>query len=304
MRLLQREDNDRYSLAEFHSPQIPPYAILSHRWGPDYEEVTYKDLIEGANKSKVGYEKLHFCAKQTAKDGLQYFWIDTCCIDKSSSAELSEAINSMFRWYNDATICYVYLSDVVGNQNTDIGYSSYQSLDSAFRASKWFTRGWTLQELIAPRSIEFFSAQGERLGDKNSLEREIYDITGIPIAVLQGSHLSTFSVEERMSWVAKRETKREEDIVYSLLGIFNVHMSPIYGEGRENAFRRLRKEITESSQGETSDSPRTFTNQYGISIHVVPSVHYFASTRDDMLLAHAFLGTFPPTRSTQCIAMK
>ena len=232
MRLLELKTNGEFSLTKYLINNIPPYAILSHTWGDDDEEVTFKDLVEGTGKSKAGYRKIQFCGEQAASDGLQYFWVDTCCIDKSNSAELSEAINSMFRWYRDAAKCYVYLSDVSIN-DYDQNDQFSQSWESAFRESRWFTRGWTLQELIAPASVEFFSREGKRLGDKKSLERQIHEITGIAVQALQGSPLSDFSVAERMSWAEKRETKRKEDKAYSLLGIFDIHMPLIYGEGRK-----------------------------------------------------------------------
>ena len=140
MRLLRLEDDGEFSLVEFFDKNIPCYAVLSHTWGPDDEEVTFNDLVNGAGKSKAGYCKIHFCRKQAAKDGLQFFWVDTCCIDKSSSAELSEAINSMFRWYQDAARCYVYLSDVsVSTSDGDDEFSRRWKL--AFKKSRWFTRG-------------------------------------------------------------------------------------------------------------------------------------------------------------------
>lgn len=248
MRLLKLEKDREPSLTEFFGNDIPRYAILSHTWGSDHEEVTLKDLAEGTGISKPGYEKIRFCMKQVASDSLQYFWVDTCCIDKSSSAELSEAINSMFRWYHQAAKCYVYLSDVsmdaVGNH-----LPSARTWEAAFRDSRWFTRGWTLQELLAPPCVEFYSAEGEKLGDKTSMVREIHKITGINVLALQGSALSAFSVDERMSWAEGRKTKREEDAAYSLLGIFDIYMPLIYGEGREKAFIRLRREIEQSKDG-------------------------------------------------------
>ena len=174
---------------------------------------------------------------------MQYFWIDTCCINKADHAELSEAINSMFRWYQTATKCYVYLSDVSMTKGKASEEASELPWESTFRSSRWFTRGWTLQELLAPLSVEFFSREGKRLGDKKSLELQIHEITSIAVQALQGSPLSQFSVTERMSWAAKRETTIEEDQAYCLLGIFDIHLPLIYGEGIENAFRRLRKEI-------------------------------------------------------------
>jgi hypothetical protein len=249
MRLLQLQGASSFSLVEFQDNSVPPYAILSHTWGPSNEEVTYQDLLSSTGEGKSGYRKLTFCGEQATKDGLQHFWIDTCCIDKSSSAELSEAINSMFRWYREAAKCYVYLSDVsTANQKARNKFSDF-TWELAFLESRWFTRGWTLQELLAPRSVEFFSEEGIRLGDKETLERQIYKITGIATLALQGTHLGEFGIEERLSWAKSRRTTRGEDKAYSLLGIFGIYMPLIYGEGEENAFRRLQEEINKLSKG-------------------------------------------------------
>jgi hypothetical protein len=230
MRLLRLQDDGGFSLVEMFGKDIPQYAILSHTWGASNEEVTFRDLTEGTGKRKAGYRKLTFCRKQTAKDNLQYFWVDTCCIDKSSSAELAEAINSMFRWYKEAAKCYVYLSDITTAERT---------WEPAFRNCRWFTRGWTIQELLAPTSVEFFSREGRHLGDKTSLEQQIHEITGIAIPALRGAPLSDFSINERLLWAKSRQTTREEDKAYSLLGIFSVCMPLLYGEGEERAFKRL-----------------------------------------------------------------
>jgi hypothetical protein len=249
MRLLERNNAGELSLTkDFVGNDIPEYAMLSHTWGADTEEVTFKDLMDGTGKGKPGYKKIYFCGEQARRDGLQYFWVDTCCIDKSSSAVLSEAIISMFRWYHNAAKCYVYLSDI-SRPAFDVNKFNQLPWESAFRKSRWFTRGWTLQELLAPASVEFFSKDWEQLGDKKSLERHIHEITGIPVKALQGSPLSNFSVTERLLWAEKRNTTREEDKAYSLLGIFNIQMPPLYGEGRENAFKRLREEIDKPLKG-------------------------------------------------------
>jgi hypothetical protein len=240
MRLLEYNSDGEFSLTkDFVGDEIPEYTILSHTWGADTEEVTYRDLVDGTRKNKVGYEKIRFCGEQARRDGLHNFWVDTCCINQSSDRELSEAINSMFRWYRKAAKCYVYLTDVSTNDQIDL---SLQPWKAAFRNSRWFTRGWTLQELIAPPSVEFFCSNGNRLGDKKSLEGQLHKITGIPISALQGSPLSEFSFDERISWAQIRETKREEDKAYSLLGILDISMPVIYGEGKANAFRRLNRE--------------------------------------------------------------
>jgi hypothetical protein len=248
MRLLGLNTHGEFSLTEFVGNDIPQYAILSHTWRAGGEEVTFKDLVEGTGMDKAGYGKIRFCGEQAASDGLQYFWVDTCCIDKSNSVELSEAINSMLRWYRNASKCYVYLSDVSISDTDENDPASRVMWELAFRKSRWFTRGWTLQELIAPVSVEFFSLECKRLGDKKSLERQVHEITGIPIEAFQGSPLSHFAVSERMSWAENRKTQREEDSAYSLMGIFDIYMSPIYGEGRKNAFIRLQEKIDKRSK--------------------------------------------------------
>ncbi|KAF2851935.1 HET-domain-containing protein [Plenodomus tracheiphilus IPT5] len=250
MWLLQCEDGGQLTHTQ-HVSNAPRYAILSHMWGADREEVTFQDVRHGTGQDKLGYQKIRFCGQQASKDSLDSFWVDTCCIDKSSSAELSEAINSMFRWYQEADKCYVYLSDISIKNN--------QSL----KESRWFTRGWTLQELVAPTSVEFFSAEFEWLGDKSTLLQEIYDSTGIPSGVLQGTTpLSQISVRDRLSWVKSRATKRPEDRAYSLLGIFDVHMPLLYGEGENKAFIRLKEVIHKSSLGPMASDSLT-NNQSG-----------------------------------------
>ncbi|KAH7382544.1 hypothetical protein DE146DRAFT_231539 [Phaeosphaeria sp. MPI-PUGE-AT-0046c] len=226
MHLLRYQTDGTLSRKTFLK-DAPSYAILSHRWVDD--EPTYQDITNGTGKSKKGYEKLLFCGRQAAKDGLEYFWADTVCIDKQSSAELTSSLNSMFRWYRESAKCYVYMSDVT-------------SAESDFPKSEWFTRGWTLQELIAPKIVEFFSVDEHYFGDKRSLDEQICAITKIPVEALRGEDLKSFSVEERMSWVQSRTTTLEEDRTYCLLGIFNIFMPVIYGEGN-NALDRLRKKI-------------------------------------------------------------
>jgi hypothetical protein len=211
-------------------------------------------MTEGNKASKTSFNKIRFCEEQARRDSFQYFWVDTCCINKSNSTELAKAINSMFRWYRDAAKCYVYLPDV-SSPVIDIGDKSDQlPWKIAFRASRWFTRGWTLQELIAPTSVEFFSKNRKLLGDRKSLERHICEITGIPCKALRGSPLAKFSATERMSWAETRQTTREEDMAYSLLGMFNVYMPLIYGEGRANAVGRLQEAINKKEKGTISSS--------------------------------------------------
>ncbi|KAF2728404.1 HET-domain-containing protein, partial [Polyplosphaeria fusca] len=235
---------------EFIGNNIPPYAILSHTWGSKDDEVSFQDIKNNVGKRKLGYQKIRFCGKQAKDDNLAFIWVDTCCIDKTSSAELSEAINSMFQWYQNAKICYAYLSDV-SNEISGDESQSVQRQKSALQQSKWFTRGWTLQELLAPASVEFFSKDWERLGNKQYLKQTIHEITKVPLEVLEGAPVSRYSVEERFSWASNRQTARVEDESYCLLGIFDIHMPLIYGEGKEKALKRLQKEVKES-QGETA----------------------------------------------------
>ncbi|KAF8850969.1 HET-domain-containing protein [Acephala macrosclerotiorum] len=248
IRLLQHKPDGEIVFREPTSGEVLAYAILSHTWGE--EEVIYQDLKKGKDKSKtvnkVGWRKIQFCAKQVAVDGLEYFWVDTCCINKKNAVELGTAINSMFRWYQNAARCYVYLSDV---SKPDIGLDDQRAWEEAFRKSRWFTRGWTLQELIALRLVDFFSSDGERLGSKLSLESEIYEITGIANKALRGNALSDFSIKKRRFWAEHCNTTIEEDEVYCLIGIFDVSMVPNYGERRDQAFRRLEDEIHRMYKG-------------------------------------------------------
>lgn len=226
MRLLSKAGDGAFHFTT-HYENIPSYAILSHTWGS--KELTYAQWHDGHRESVDGYDdsKLHFLADRASKDGIGYFWIDTCCIDNKSSAELTEAINSMFRWYSGAQKCYVYMNDV---QIKD---------EEQFRASRWHTRSWTLLELLAPQRVEFYTACGEFLGDKRSLEGLICSTTGIPAEACRGSPLSNFSATERLRWAEKRQATHEEDQVYALMGIFDVSMTTIYGEGRLSAYNRL-----------------------------------------------------------------
>ncbi|KAJ9664001.1 hypothetical protein H2198_000504 [Neophaeococcomyces mojaviensis] len=248
MRLLRWNSNGELSLTpDLHEDEIPPYAILSHTWGADRDEVTFADLQQNRGQDKAGYAKIKFCGEQARKDQVEYFWVDTCCINKDNHVELSRAITSMFRWYRDAVKCYVYLSDVPAvehdNERNYSGNSLYQ-WEIDFRNCKWFTRGWTLQELLAPKVVLFFSREKEILGDKTMLAQQIHEITTIPIAALHGTALAQFSIDERIRWTQRRQTKEKEDKAYCLLGIFEVFMPLIYGEG-DNALRRLRKEIND-----------------------------------------------------------
>ncbi|KAL6711387.1 hypothetical protein ACN47E_004321 [Coniothyrium glycines] len=243
MRLLQCLPDGTYRLTN-HTKNLPPYAVLSHTWLENNdEEVTFDDLRAGTSSAKEGFAKIQFCAKRAIADLLEYIWIDTCCIDKSSSAELSEAINSMFDWYQRATKCYVYLTDVATPE--DVGHHNPTDVlwIEPFRRSRWFTRGWTLQELLAPAHVEFFSKEGSYLGNKSSLEHDICAVTNIHLGALRGGHLAEFSIDDKKGWMGSRETTRAEDMAYCLFGLFGVFLPPIYGEGLRGARQRLEEEI-------------------------------------------------------------
>ena len=248
MRLLVSNEDNGFDVKSFSEQNVPPYAILSHTWSSDErDEVKLQDIKDGTGSQKTGSQKLLFCREQAKHDGLQYFWVDTCCIDQTNLVELSEAINSMFRWYKKAAKCYVYLLDVSVNKKHG---EAHMEWESAFRNSRWFTRGWTLQELLAPTVVEFYSRDGIRLGDKRSLEHQIAEITRIPIGALRGDKLSRFNIDKRFSWAESRRTTKEEDKAYCLLGVFDISLPLIYGEGQSKAMKRLQREIRESGSNE------------------------------------------------------
>jgi tetratricopeptide (TPR) repeat protein len=240
MRLLHYDALRRLVLTDFRGKTIPPYAILSHRWSDS--EILIEDISNKTYKEKEeGYRKLQFCAERAAQDELQYFWIDTCCIDRWNNNERSKAINSMFQWYKNAARCYVFLPDVSVSTATEPVQRS--DWETSFRTSAWFTRGWTLQELIAPVWVEFFSCEGQRIGHKTSLDQLIHETTGIPLRALRNCSLDEFTTSERERWAKNRRTTEEEDIVYCLLGILGVSMPTAYGEGQESARSRLQAEL-------------------------------------------------------------
>jgi hypothetical protein len=236
MRLL---NTATFELKDFLS-DLPPYAILSHTWGED--ELVYEkfDTWDKASQGTPSTRKVFGFCSLAYRDGFEWCWLDTVCIDKTSSAELSESINSMFRWYTEATICYAYLADV------EVDRYIPESLEQ-FERSRWHTRGWTLQELLAPKRVEFYDVDWDQIGTRYSLRHSISEISGIREQILAQkfeprSSKRSYCVAEKMSWAAKRKTSRQEDIAYCLLGIFDISMSLLYGEG-EQAFQRLQRKI-------------------------------------------------------------
>ncbi|KAL8688256.1 MAG: hypothetical protein Q9218_005786 [Villophora microphyllina] len=245
-----------------------PYAILSHTWGD--EEVSFQDIqIPRCNQLK-GFAKIEQCCNKAASDGYDYVWVDTCCIDKASSAELSEAINSMYNWYYNAGVCFVYLGDLDSSINTDDNYR-------ALLQCRWFRRGWTLQELLAPSTVRFYNRNWSLIGDKSLLAGLISRATGIESRYIKDrSQIRKASVAARMSWAAHRATTRPEDEAYSLMGLFDVNMPLLYGEGRK-AFRRLQYEIAQSTDDESLFAWYSVAPQSGI---FAPSTKAFAMSGD------------------------
>jgi hypothetical protein len=244
MRLLNTETLE---LQYFIPGHIPDYVILSHRWcTPNSEECTFEDISktpisnpDSPARTKHGFSKIRGACDLAFRDNYQWIWIDSCCIDKSSSAELQEAINSMWNYYANSNICYVYMVDVLDSE---------PGRDQRFRQSEWFTRGWTLQELIAPVCVEFYARNWLMIGTKFERYKEIADITGIDRELLvRTQDADSFSASERLSWAAHRQVTREEDVAYSLLGLFDVNMPLIYREVREKAFTRLQEAIYNST---------------------------------------------------------
>lgn len=261
-------------LDDFFAKKPPPYAILSHTWGD--EEVTFQQF-KGESaliRNKAGFKKIVDSCRVAQEDGYEYIWIDTCCIDKTSSSELSEAINSMYRWYKGSDVCYAYLADV---HDVDVDWIG----ETEFCRSKWFTRGWTLQELIAPQRLTLYNSVWEKLGTKKTLEHNIHRITKIHKLILKNGTLQDCSVAQKMSWAAKRTTTRPEDRAYSLMGLFDVQMPLLYGEG-DLAFIRLQEEIIRRSDDHsifawTSRLERPILEEAGLFL---PSPSHFEYSDD------------------------
>lgn len=267
MRLIRIKDLE---LKEFDH-KVPPYIILSHTW--DDEEITLEEFKRGQGEGKVGWEKIKgFCeaVRRHNLTGVEYIWVDTCCIDKTSSADLSESINSMFRWYRHAHCCYAFLTDVTYTENKD-------NLERQISRSRWFTRGWTLQELLAPREVVFFDQNWKMLGARWELAPLISKTTEIPYGVLRKGDFKRTSTAQRMSWAAGRNTTRPEDVAYCLLGIFDVNMSLLYGEG-EKAFIRLQEKILMNSRDQSIfawDASLLADEDIRVGL-LAPSPEYFA----------------------------
>ena len=288
MRLIDTKD---LSVREFQGTQIPEYAILSHRW--EDGEITLKELVETGGQTssepaiyqseKAGWKKLHNFRNFARTRGHQYIWLDTCCIDKTSSAELSEAINSMYQWYAKATVCYAYLCDVPAKRNwsSEKYWSGEDSRSSEkrrqwsekFRRSVIWSRGWTLQELLAPPNVVFVCSDWrEEIGTKDTLSADISEATSIPEAVVRRYRGCTVTrprfsravtVVEVMCWASSRVCTRIEDKAYCLMGLFGISMPLLYGEGN-NAFLRLQLEIINRTDDESIFAWRGYHGGIGL----------------------------------------
>ncbi|GKT43437.1 vegetative incompatibility protein HET-E-1 [Colletotrichum spaethianum] len=239
------------TLEEIHNPSAVKYAILSHTW--EQEEVSFQDMAYLPKaKGKMGFAKIaNACKMALEEEGLEYAWVDTCCIDKTSSAELSEAINSMYEWYKQADICFVFLSDLSPHTKPQQSATWHfrKALEDAavLRSCKWFSRGWTLQELIAPTYVKFYDSSWQYRFTKDGEASTLSTITRIDYDVLTFKReLASVPVAVKMSWASRRETTRIEDRAYSLLGLFDINMPMLYGEGQK-AFQRLQEEIVKET---------------------------------------------------------
>lgn len=289
--------------------EIPDYAILSHCWAED--EVSLQHLNSGNYRHRKGFEKIASCCRVSEREGYDYAWIDTCCIDKTSSAELSEVINSMFQYYVSSSICYAHLADV---------YDDDPELpNSSFAKSRWFTRGWTLQELIAPPIVVFLNSSWREIGTRSTLAPAVSAVTRIAINVLRPTlsvpsdrfwiynirnRLKLYSIACKLSWAAGRETTRVEDMAYCLLGIFEINMPLLYGEGQK-AFVRLQKEIVDESDDMSifAWEPPEWEVPYLRTGLLAPSPRYFEASHDvqeggTVEIQKQMLGTFKTSKAS------
>jgi Heterokaryon incompatibility protein (HET) len=267
---------------EYFISSVAQYVILSHTWGP--EEISFQEFNIGTSRDSDGYRKIVQATRVAKEMGYKYIWIDTCCIDKTSSSELSEAINSMFEWYMRSTVCIALLSDVSVKDQQHPHYPTVSTLGR----SRWFTRGWTLQELIAPRDVIFYSKEWEVIGDRFELAGLIAEVTRIDKHILIAKcdeanqwapPLDKYSIAQRMSWAAGRQTTRNEDQAYCLMGIFHVNMPLLYGE-RHNAFQRLQEEILKTSHDQSIFAWSSKTRSYGSFCGIL------AQSPNDFALSH------------------
>lgn len=305
MRLLNTETLE---FEEFFDGLIPEYAILSHRWGD--REVSYKQFRKDpVPPDSPGLIKIKEFCRLAAEREFQWAWIDTCCIDKRSSAELSEAINSMYKWYEWSAECYVHLANVefssselsLKNQSGEAFWhipGGWPTFRDRFSKSSWFKRGWTLQELIAPTRVVFYDSHWNEIGPLKQIYRDVAEVTQIGenwLAPPDAGRSRRASVAARMSWASCRKTKLEEDTACCLLGLFNVNMPPLYGEGAKKAFYRLQTEVMKISDDE---SLFAWTSDQGGSGLLAAQPSYFADSGDIIMETYLGSASRPPYSMT------
>jgi hypothetical protein len=247
MRLLPTSN---LTLHEFFNESVPSYGILSHTW-EESGEISYQDILNLSPllKAKSGYTKIINCVRKMKELGHDYMWVDTCCIDKRSSAELSESINSMYQWYKNSEVRLAYMADVHCDASLDrsgVEKANYLEKYPNFQKIRCFTRGWTLQELIAPANVIFYDSEWEFIAKIQDISKVVERFTEILAPVLVFGITEYYCVAEKMKWASRRKTTRREDMAYCLLGIFNINMPLLYGEGNK-AFERLQEEILRRS---------------------------------------------------------
>ncbi|KAJ8519460.1 hypothetical protein ONZ45_g3573 [Pleurotus djamor] len=276
--LMQRENNAKVAaIMRFHGR----YAILSHTWAN--RELGFRDVnVEGGMgvgslEKKEGYAKLDGMCRVAGEFMCRYVWFDAVCIDKSNTMEMEETIHSMWKWYQNAYICIVHLS------NTNLKLPSYPANSSVsptgprrrgdskrkqLKEDPWFRRGWTLPELLAPKRIKFYlgdwTKMDQRVGRRFDICRVqeegfdfgaeyvqflrlVADAATVPVCAVKQFSLRTHSAPEVFHWISKRITTRPEDLSYCLMGMLDIHIPIIYGEGHENAFYRLQSACLQSS---------------------------------------------------------
>ncbi|KAK7467679.1 hypothetical protein VKT23_004732 [Stygiomarasmius scandens] len=214
---------------------VPPYAILSHRWIPG-KEVVYNEFVRPQKETfqKSGCRKIMAACRKALQDGVRYIWVDTCCIEQGNHEDVAANITSMYAYYQNAEICYAYLADVTRTAEW-------------IEASEWFDRGWTLQELLAPRTVAFFNENWTYIGSKHELRDDICRKTTIPPSVLLGKQsVQDVDVLTRMSWATRRETTKQQDRAYCLQGLLGVSVEPDYDEYWKVSFSRLGRALLDS----------------------------------------------------------
>ncbi|KAK7461859.1 hypothetical protein VKT23_008289 [Stygiomarasmius scandens] len=250
-----------YELVDFaNEKSVPEYAIISHRWR-EGEEVGFAEFTTRAldknkpNACPSGYTKIMKACEQARRDEISWIWIDTSCIDQDNHEDVARSIKSMYAYYRNARVCYAWLHDVSASLTPSTTWNVVEGINSGglkaeVEESEWFSRGWTLQELLAPKEVIFFDRNWEEVGRRSVLTDVISLRTGIPEPVLEGIvPLQDVDMVKKLCWSVNRQTSKPEDQAYCLLGILGVSMEPCYGEGVQKAFDRLTKVLIEKYPG-------------------------------------------------------